>query len=193
MRLDDKLKKLERIYQEFETKAADYVRRAVCGPGCAECCTNVGEIAVTTLEAYRIWLFLQGLSVFQRQAMAKKIEANREEKRRTLLLPCPFLDPHRMCSIYDVRPFSCRRLYSVEPCARRGPVVHKNLWQLAEETTLAIQKLDETGYAGHLSAVLALLDDPCFRDDYLNGRFRPDLLMERLRLDDLMINRAVGR
>jgi len=191
--LDDKLERLERIYRTFEKKAAVYVSQAVCEPGCAECCTHVGEISVTTLEAYRIRLFLDGLSVFERQAITRKIQINREEKRRSVLLPCPFLKPNGLCSVYAVRPFSCRRLYSVERCEIRGPVVHKDLWRLAEQTTCSIQKLDDAGYSGHLSAVLALFEDSSFVEDYEQGRFRPERLAERLRVDDLMINRTVGK
>ncbi len=187
--VSEKLRKLEEIYHRFDRMARPFVRDAVCGPGCADCCTNVGEIAVTTLEGIRIRNFLQELSVFQQSAFREKLRRNREEKRHALLLPCPFLNDLKRCSIYPVRPFSCRRLYSVEPCAAKGPVVHKELWRLAEETTRAIRSLDGHGCSGHVSAVLTLLDDDAFRRAYLKGKIPLDRMRSWIQEDHIEMNK----
>ncbi len=190
--LEDKFKELEVLYEAFERATAPFVVQAVCGPGCADCCTNVGEIYAATLEALRIARYMEALPVFQAAVLRQKIAENRVQKKRALLLPCPFLDPQKLCAIYPVRPFSCRRLYSVEPCGVKGPVVHREFWALAEQFTRALQALDPRGYSGHLSYVLGLLEDPFFREAYVANRAYPATLGSVLREFDLLAHTRLG-
>ncbi|ROR02963.1 YkgJ family cysteine cluster protein [Desulfosoma caldarium] len=169
-RFDERFRELEALYDAFQNTAASFVADAACKPGCADCCTNVGEIFTTTLEALRIREAMEALSIFEATDLRQRIAENREQKKRCLLLPCPFLNPDKRCRIYAVRPFSCRRLYSVEPCGSKGPVVHRDLWALAEDFTRALQALDPLGYSGHVTYVLALFDDPRFTENYLAQR-----------------------
>lgn len=164
---EERFRELEGLYDAFQSTAAPFVAGAACRPGCADCCTNVGEIYTTTLEGLRISLAIEVMSVFEAPVLRRRIAENREQKKRSLLLPCPFLDPGKYCRIYAVRPFTCRRLYSVEPCVQKGPVVHRDLWALAEEFTRAVQALDPLGYSGHVSYILALFDDPLFTQNYM--------------------------
>lgn len=185
-RFDERFRELEALYDAFQNTAAPFVAGAACKPGCADCCTNVGEIFTTTLEALRIRDAIEALSVFEAAVLRQRIAENREQKKRSLLLPCPFLDPDKHCRIYAVRPFSCRRLYSVEPCGQKGPVVHRDLWALAEKFTRALQALDPLGYSGHVTYVLALLDDPRFAENYLAQRPCSEALEGLVRAYDLM-------
>ncbi len=189
---EDKVKELDVLYRTFERTMAPFVAQAVCGPGCADCCTQVGEICATTLEALRILAYIEELPIFQGAALRQKIAENRTEKKQNLLLPCPFLDPGKMCAIYPVRPFSCRRLYSLEPCGLRGPVVHREFWALAEQFTRALQALDPLGYSGHVSYVLGLFEDPSFREAYLADRPSAGALGTMIQEFDLVVHSRRG-
>lgn len=190
--VEDKCKELEVLYETFERATAPYVAQAVCGPGCADCCTNVGEICAATLEALRIATYLETLPIFQAAGLRQKIAENRVQKKHALLLPCPFLDPDKRCAIYPVRPFSCRRLYSLEPCGVMGPVVHREFWSLAEQFTRALQALDPLGYSGHVSYVLGLLENSSFREAYWAGRTSPAALGSVIREFDLLAHAHPG-
>lgn len=185
---DERVRKLEGVYDAFQSRALPFVAGAACRPGCADCCTNVGEIYTTTLEGLRIRLALQAMSVFEARVLRQRIAENKEEKKRSLLLPCPFLDPEKHCRIYAVRPFTCRRLYSIEPCGQKGPVVHRDLWALAEEFTRAVQALDPLGYSGHVSYILSLFDDPSFTESYMAQKPFPKALERLVRDYDLLIH-----
>ncbi|MEJ5364873.1 MAG: YkgJ family cysteine cluster protein [Desulfosoma sp.] len=190
--LEDKCKELEVFYETFERATAPFIAQAVCGPGCADCCTNVGEIYAATLEGLRIMTYMEALPIFQAAALRQKIAENRAQKKHNVLLPCPFLDPDKRCAIYPVRPFSCRRLYSVEPCGAKGPVVHREFWALAEQFTRALQLLDPRGYSGHVSYILGLLEDPSFLEAYLVGRAYPTGLASVVQEFDLLAHAHLG-
>ncbi len=174
--LEERYRELDTLYDKFQQTAAPFMAHAACKPACADCCTNVGEIFTTTLEAVRIRQAMETLSVFEATALRRAVAENRERKKHSLLLPCPFLDPAKLCRIYTVRPFSCRRLYSVQSCGDKGPVVHREFWMLAEEFTRALQALDPFGYSGHMTYVLGLLEDPRFRESYIAQRPCPKAL-----------------
>jgi uncharacterized protein len=42
------------IYDRFENETRELRRDAVCRPGCAFCCTEMGTVDLTTLEAVAI-------------------------------------------------------------------------------------------------------------------------------------------
>lgn len=191
-KLEEKGKELEVLYQTFERATAPFVVQAVCGPGCADCCTHVGEICATTLEALRITSFINGLPILQGAVLRQKIAENRVQKKQNLLLPCPFLDPGKLCSIYPVRPFSCRRLYSLEPCGIKGPVVHREFWTMAEQFTRALQALDPLGYSGHVSYVLGLFEEPSFREAYFANRASSATLGTMIQEFDLLVHSQMG-
>lgn len=191
-RLEEKFKELDVLYQTFERTTAPFIAQAACGPGCADCCTHVGEICATTLEALRILAHVDGLPILQGALLRQKVAENRVLKRQNLLLPCPFLDPGKLCSIYPVRPFSCRRLYSLEPCGSKGPVVHREFWALAEQFTRALQAFDPLGYSGHVSYVLGLFEEPSFREAYFADRACSGALGTLIREFDLLVHTQVG-
>ncbi len=189
---DAAAERLERLYAEFQQKAAPYRSGAVCRPGCARCCIEVGNVDAVTLEGLRIRNFVQRLARPRRMDLAKALARNRRLKRQPGHVRCPFLLKNNTCGIYPVRPFSCRQLYSLTPCSDGGPTVHRQAVALARETVAALQRLDANGYSGHLSFILELLDDEDFRAFYLAGGFDPGRIMAFARPRGLSINRIAA-
>jgi Fe-S-cluster containining protein len=170
MRLAEKKGQLFSLYEEFERRVAPFRAQAVCVKGCADCCIQVGTVAATTLEAMVIREYLEGWSKPSREAVRQRLRANRREKLTQVFARCAFLDEEQACTVYPVRPFSCRRLYSVKTCGEQGPVIHRRAMALASRTIEILQDLDPAGCSGHLSFILYLLEKQEFRRAYLEGR-----------------------
>jgi len=188
-----KREELFAINAEFENQAAPWKKDALCSPGCAYCCTHYGSVDVTTLEALNVREFVMDLPGEERDSLIQQIAANRELKLNSQTAPCPFLGGDQTCRIYAIRPFSCRQLYSVRPCAATGPTVHRGARELMQATIRKLQALDDTGYSGHISFVLALLENPGFLELYGSGRFKPEAVAEFGRQHRLIINRVMTR
>lgn len=166
---DEKKRQLFSLYEEFERQVAPFRAQAVCVKGCADCCIQVGTVAATTLEGMVIREYLEGWSKPARKAVRQRLHANRGEKLTQVFARCAFLDEEQACTVYPVRPFSCRRLYSVKTCGDQGPVIHRRAMALASRTIEVLQDLDPAGCSGHLSFILYLLEKPEFRRAYLQG------------------------
>ncbi|MGD8512365.1 MAG: YkgJ family cysteine cluster protein [Deltaproteobacteria bacterium] len=192
MTWEDKKQKLQQIYERFEGDARSYKQHAICKIGCSYCCTDVGNVDINTLEGLvireRIKTFPQPLKGHTQ----KKLAQNKRKKERQNIAPCPFLKEDDTCLIYDIRPFSCRQLYSIRECRDRGPTVHREAVALAKEAVREMQQLDDTGYSGHLSFILYLLDRPEFRRVYLAGGFDPQKIMTFGKTHSIIINRLVS-
>jgi hypothetical protein len=89
-----------------------------------------------------------------------------------------FQDDGGACRIYEVRPFSCTQLYSLRKRDSGGPLIHRLATEISRETVKEIQRLDDTGYSGHISFILHLLDMPQCRQTYLSGGFNQALIAE---------------
>jgi hypothetical protein len=184
-----KRKELARIYERFERDVRAFKREAVCRLGCTFCCTDVGNVDVNTIEAVVIRERMDTFPEARRRALEKRLARNRKERGRQSSARCAFLDDTGRCLIYEVRPFSCRQLYSLSKCDGQGPTVHRQAVSLAGEAVREIQRLDDTGYSGHLSFILCLLDDARFRRTYLRGEFDPSQIMEFGKSHGIIINR----
>jgi hypothetical protein len=185
VRLDKKKEQLVALYEEFERDIAPFRAQAVCIKGCADCCIHVGTVAATTLEGMVIREYLEGWSKQSREAVRRRLRINRSEKFAQVFARCAFLDEEQACTVYPVRPFSCRRLYSVKTCGDQGPVIHRRAMALAGRTIEIMQDLDPAGCSGHLSFILHLLDNKEFRCAYLQGIWDPgrvQKLVERYQL-----------
>lgn len=105
-------------------------RPFTCREGCAWCCHKT--VGTSAPEVIRIAAFLrERLSTEQWEALRERIR-QRDEQRRTLLhhdpwaaarLPCALLVDNR-CSVYPVRPLTCRGYNSSD--ARRCELVVKS-------------------------------------------------------------------
>ena len=99
---------------------------------------------------------------------------------------------NQACMIYNQRPFACRRIYSLHVCnAERPPVLHRPAMKLADDAIRRLQILDDTGYSGHISFILQMLDNPKFLKTYLALEHRPEEIMQFGKAHQLIINRMV--
>ena len=191
MDITAKTKKLKEIYDDHEAKARPFKKGAICKPGCAFCCTHFGSVDVITLEAMMIRNRLDDLSGPEAADLRKKIAKNMKKKTRGSITRCPFLKTDNTCLIYDIRPFSCRQLYSLKECTHKGPTVHRQAVALSKMTVNRLQRLDDTGYSGHISYILHLLDKNSFRKLYVSGGFNPKEIMFFGKKHGIVINRMV--
>ena len=189
MTLEEKKEKLKDLYERFEADAYELKKDAICKIGCTYCCTDVGNVDIITLEGVIIRERVNSLPQPLKGQVKKKIARNRLEKEKEKIARCPFLKEDDTCLIYDIRPFSCRRLYSIRECRGRGPTVHRQAMELAEEAVREMQWLDDTGYSGHISFILYLLDRPSFVKLYLSGGFDPGKIARFGKPHRLVINR----
>ena len=184
-----KKERLQEIYECFETDAHKFKKDAICKIGCTYCCTDVGNVDTTTLEGVIILERVNSLPQPLKGQVKKKIAQNRLKKEKEKIARCPFLKEDDTCLIYDIRPFSCRQLYSIRECRGRGPTVHRQATEVAKKTVREMQRLDDTGYSGHISFILYLLDKPGFRKLYLSGGFDPGKIARFGKSHGIVINR----
>jgi hypothetical protein len=76
---------------------------------------------------------------------------------------------------------------------RSGPALHGQVHELAEAAGRALQELDDTGYSGHMSYILHLLEDIAFKHDYLRSNFNPGRIKTFGRIHGIRINRIACR
>lgn len=108
------------------------------------------------------------------------------------MAPCPFLMKNNACMIYEVRPFSCRRIYSAHVCSRENPpVVNRQVMEAADRSIKELQRLDIIGYTGHLSYILYMLSSPAFLNTYKKGEFKPEEIMEFGKAHKIAINKMM--
>jgi len=171
--IEEKKSQLFELYGRYAELAEPFFASAVCKKGCADCCTSVGNVDIVTLEGLIILKNLKSFDSTVQKDLHKKLKHNRKTKKESKYARCAFLLADNSCSIYPVRPFSCRRLYSIRLCGASGPTVHRQAWQAAEQVQLAIRQLDCNGYMGHMSYVLQLLNDSNFLKTYVADEFSP--------------------
>ena len=188
-----KKKKLKEIYERFESDAQEYKQHAICKIGCTYCCSDVGNVDINTLEGLVIQEWIKRLPHSLKGQIQKKLAENKRDKEEQNIVPCPLLNEDGTCLIYDIRPFSCRQLYSIRECRGHGPTVHRQAVALAKKAVRAMQQLDDTGYSGHISFILHLLDRPSFTKLYLAGGFDPQKIMAFGRAHGIIINRFVSQ
>ena len=116
----------------LDTKIAQVQRQPMaCRPGCDHCCHRV--VFSSVLEALAVAAYIEkALSVDRQLALSQRLQRHFAEVGpkmgqglETLRTPCPMLE-NGMCSIYELRPLSCRAQFSqsVEPCiqAHNDPI-----------------------------------------------------------------------
>ncbi len=193
MKVEEKKEKLRELYDQHEKDAVGFKKAAACVVGCAGCCIDVGSIDITTLEGILIherMATIEESLQFEIRARLAQNKAGREEGK---LSRCAFLKVDNTCIIYDIRPFSCRQLYSVKTCNGAPPTMHRQAVELARQTVKRMQQLDSKGYSGHLSYILYLLDQEKFRKPYLRGGSDPRKIVDFGRSHRIFINRFVSR
>ena len=192
MDIKTKQEKLKDIYSDFIIRAQPFMINAVCKPGCSFCCIHFGHVDIITLEGFIIHEWMETLNKSDRIDLHKKIVKNMKKKKKRSIARCPFLSMDNTCRIYEIRPFSCRQLYSLETCTAKGPIVHRKSVEMAKMTVKELQHLDSTGYSGHLSYILHLMFTPDFKELYQRGGFDPAQIMSFGKRYGIVINRRVS-
>ena len=178
------------LYEDYERLVQPYKTQAVCKRGCASCCIDVGNVGATTLEGLIILEYLQGWDRRAIEEINRSLRENRSEKLKSVLVPCPFLDEEQSCRIYAVRPFSCRRLYSLKKCDGQGAMVHRQAVVLGQKIEKELQELDPDGCSGHLSFILHLLEKEPFRRDYGNGSWKVEEFRDIIERYELVVHKG---
>jgi Fe-S-cluster containining protein len=178
------------LYAEYERLVEPFKSQAVCEKGCASCCIDVGNVGATTLEGLIILEYLQGWDDQAIEEINRSLRENRSEKLNSVLVRCPFLDEEESCRIYVVRPFSCRRLYSVRKCDGQGAVVHRHALALGQKMEKELQELDAEGCSGHLSFILHLLERKGFGQDYQRENWILEKFKEIIERYELVVHKG---
>ena len=193
MDIDQKITSLHHIYEHNEAEAQPFKIQAICKKGCAFCCTHYGSLDITTLEGLVIYEHIQRYKKPLRTKIEKAVSQNQRRKENGKPAKCPFLNKNNGCTVYAVRPFSCRQLYSLKDCRECGPTVHRQAVALTKQTIARLQHLDDTGYSGHVSYILSMLKNSAFREIYRSGGFDPVQIMSFGKSHGIVINRMMGK
>ena len=190
--MENKLPALKNIYKDFERGINTLQLEPACKKGCGFCCKEAGSIDITTLEGLAIRKHMNTLPRSRQKTLIKSFRQEIKKREKGLAAACPFLLKNNTCMIYDVRPFSCRRIYSTHVCNRGAPpVVSRRFMQIADHTIKALQELDHTGYSGHLSYILYMLSSPKFLDTYIEGGFKPEEVVSFGKSHKIVINKMM--
>ncbi|MDH5203198.1 MAG: YkgJ family cysteine cluster protein [Nitrospirota bacterium] len=193
MNLEEKKKQLRELYDQYEREVAEFKKAAACEIGCADCCIDVGNIDITTLEGIIIHKRITTFEELIQAEIKERLAQNKLEREEKKLSRCAFLNEDKMCIIYDIRPFSCRQLYSVKRCNGEPPTIHRQAVEMGKQIREKIQQLDFAGYSGHISYILYLLDKDKFRKNYLSGKFEPKKIMDFGKSHGILINRYLRK
>lgn len=189
-----KLLELKTIYDRFETDTRELKQGKACNKGCSFCCESAGTIDITTLEGLQIRRAMEKMPKARRKALTRAFRKEIKSRENKQVVSCPFLMKNKACMIYEVRPFSCRRIYSAHVCTKENPpAVSRDVMQRAGKSIGELQKLDDTGYSGHLSYILLMLSVPAFYEVYMSGEFKPNEVMEFGKSHHIGINRMMGK
>ena len=190
--MKEKIPALSDIYKTFEAKTRGYKKDAACEKGCGFCCKEAGRIDITTLEGLVIRKTMKGFARSRQKSLTKLFQQEIKKRENKVIAPCPFLMKNNACMIYEVRPFSCRRIYSTHVCSRKNPpVVNRQVMEAADQSIKELQQLDITGYTGHLSYILYMLSSPAFLNTYKKGEFKPEEIMEFGKAHKIAINKMM--
>ena len=194
--MNDKVEKnfaeVSRRYAEFEDDTAEYREEAACSKGCAFCCTDAGSIDITTMEGLIIRQAVDKMPRSRQTHIKKSLARDMKKREAGKSSACPFLLKNNACMIYAVRPFACRRMYSLHVCTKEmPPQLHRQVMERAAETVTTLQRLDHNGYSGHLSYILHMLDAPNFMQTYLKGESKPEEVMAFGKSHSIVINKMV--
>ena len=69
--------------------------------------------------------------------------------------------------------------------------VYQLVMDMGDAAIRRLQQLDDTGYSGHLSYILHMLDAPAFLTTYMAGECRPEEVVDFGKSHGIAINRMV--
>jgi len=162
------------IFEEFENWFSEKV---VCQKGCSVCCTQ--QVVITAVEGELIYRKIR--EQHREEWFAEKLQKKDKTTRHSLTSngfaseclqgnevepqsygngnPCPFLEDS-CCSIYEVRPFSCRCFTSTQKCRPGSFAVIRDAYLSASASVMQIiEHLGQGEYLGNMLDVLQSLSD----------------------------------
>lgn len=162
------------IYEEFE-KWMD--EETACKKGCAVCCTQ--NVSITAVEGELIHRYIREHD--KRAWLATKLQKKGVTRRPEMTTngfaasclqgedvepatygnsdPCPFLEEN-CCTIYEVRPFSCRCFASTMTCQPgKSAVISETYLSASSAVMQLIEHLGQGEYLGNMFDVLLALCD----------------------------------
>lgn len=141
----DALRKLKRLYEKFGTALEPMSRFASCKAGCGHCCQLL--VLTSKLEADAMKEYIAShFTALQIAEFKEKVGKHKEilssitvnsdgsfskESTQVYLssrIPCAFLDENNCCSIYEARPFICRKYIVFNP-----PEICKDLFKTTSQ------------------------------------------------------------
>ncbi len=169
-----KEKVLQAIVEEFEQWQNE---DNVCQKGCAACCTQNVQITAVEGESIHRKIREEG----KEEWFAAKLQEKGQTKKQLLTtngfaasclageesVPesygnaeiCPFLEGN-YCTIYEVRPFSCRCFISSKKCGPNSPALIAEHYLSASSAVMqVIEHLGQGEYYGNMFDVLLSLCD----------------------------------
>jgi Fe-S-cluster containining protein len=189
---------LDIIYSEFEKWSAN--ENFCCRKGCAVCCTQ--NVTITALEGVKIIEFCQKND--RESWLANKLSNEThaapplqttneyiaafiegcevEQVSPDTTHRCPFLE-NDICTIYPVRPLSCRCFGSQKQCAQHGSALLPNHYLSASLAVMQIiEHLGQFEYWGNMADVLLSLCDYSSYRNIATALENPTLMIQaRLR------------
>ncbi|PHR29850.1 MAG: hypothetical protein COA36_03075 [Desulfotalea sp.] len=190
-----KHKILHSIYTSFENWSSESNIQPACCKGCSTCCSQ--NVTITALEGEDILRYvlsedkvdefataiLRGANIsrpkyttndFAKACLdGRDIDPETQTNRET----CPFLTDN-ICTIYPVRPFSCRLFISSVTCSSGNPAqVTDNHFEASTAVTQVIEHLGQKEYWGNmLDVLMAMLDIGEYRK--IADKFNQTLIMQ---------------
>ncbi|TKB11674.1 YkgJ family cysteine cluster protein [Desulforhopalus sp. IMCC35007] len=190
-----KHKILHSIYTIFEDWSSKSNPHLACCKGCSTCCTQ--NVTITALEGEDILRYVITKKMVDKFATALLQSTDFSRPKYTTndfakacldgrdLDPeiqsdnggCPFLE-NNLCTIYPVRPFSCRLFVSDVTCSPGNPAQVSDLHlEASTAVTQVIEHLGQKEYWGNMfDVLLALLDIGEYRE--IADRFNQTLIIQ---------------
>jgi len=120
--MENGLALLKDVYLTFDDAINEFKKYSPCDKGCWHCCCAIVETAVIEAENIRRYV-MENFNEDEVEELAKKVKSilkyqpnllqmsNERVKMNYLKqsIPCPFLDSNNSCTIYSVRPITCRK------------------------------------------------------------------------------------
>lgn len=190
-----KHKILHSIYSSFDNWCGESQTQPACSKGCSTCCSQ--NVTITALEGEDILRYILSMGMVDQFADAflqadaisrpkfttndfagacldgRDVDPEIESNRGT----CPFLTDN-ICTVYPVRPFSCRLFISSAICSPGSPAQVSDVHlEASTAVTQVIEHLGQKEYWGNmLDVLLALLDIGEYRE--IADKFNTTLIMQ---------------
>ncbi|PFM65470.1 preprotein translocase subunit SecA [Bacillus cereus] len=157
--IDEKhgLELLEKLYSSYDPAIEQLQKNAPCKKGCTACCFQ--KVALQKIEFQQINMYMDKKTKkivknnLKTSKIRKKTPTELQTDRKSSLEPCPFLDITKgACSIYNVRPLSCRSHF-----------VGSNP-NMCNEITGTVAKFDNDIYIKLTHSIIILINQLVYND-----------------------------